>query len=89
MQDGEGELIITDADIDMDGLASPLPATAAAARFDTEWVLFTSGTSGVPKLVLHSLASLTAPLRNGPRFSAKSLARSVPPFCARCQPGVA
>jgi acyl-coenzyme A synthetase/AMP-(fatty) acid ligase len=66
MQDGEAEHIITDADIDMDGLASPVPATAAAARFDTEWVLFTSGTSGVPKLVLHSLASLTAPLRNGP-----------------------
>jgi len=66
MQDGEAERIITDSDIDMDGLASPVPATAAAARFDTEWVLFTSGTSGVPKLVLHSLTSLTAPLRTGP-----------------------
>jgi len=29
---------------------------------DTEWVLLTSGTTGVPKLVAHSLASLTSAL---------------------------
>jgi acyl-CoA synthetase (AMP-forming)/AMP-acid ligase II len=29
-------------------------------RYDTEWVLLTSGTSGVPKLVVHSLESLTS-----------------------------
>jgi acyl-coenzyme A synthetase/AMP-(fatty) acid ligase len=29
---------------------------------DTEWVLLTSGTTGVPKLVVHSLASLTSAL---------------------------
>jgi acyl-CoA synthetase (AMP-forming)/AMP-acid ligase II len=28
----------------------------------TEWLLLTSGTSGVPKLVAHTLASLTAPI---------------------------
>jgi acyl-coenzyme A synthetase/AMP-(fatty) acid ligase len=28
----------------------------------TEWVLLTSGTAGIPKLVLHSLATLTAPI---------------------------
>jgi acyl-coenzyme A synthetase/AMP-(fatty) acid ligase len=28
----------------------------------TEWVLLTSGTTGVPKLVVHSLAGLTAPI---------------------------
>jgi acyl-coenzyme A synthetase/AMP-(fatty) acid ligase len=31
----------------------------------TEWVLLTSGTTGVPKLVSHSVASLTAPIKAG------------------------
>jgi acyl-coenzyme A synthetase/AMP-(fatty) acid ligase len=31
-----------------------------AARFSTEWILPTSGTSGPPKLVAHTLATLTA-----------------------------
>jgi len=31
----------------------------------TEWVLLTSGTSGVPKLVVHTLATLTAAIRPG------------------------
>ena len=30
-----------------------------AERLETEWVLLTSGTTGVPKLVLHTLASLS------------------------------
>lgn len=35
----------------------------AARRSATEWLLLTSGTSGRPKLVVHTLDSLTAPLR--------------------------
>jgi acyl-coenzyme A synthetase/AMP-(fatty) acid ligase len=37
---------------------APLPADAAPYG-DTEWVLFTSGTTGAPKLVSHSLDGLT------------------------------
>jgi non-ribosomal peptide synthetase component F len=31
----------------------------------TEWVMLTSGTTGVPKLVAHNVASLTAPIKPG------------------------
>ena len=34
-----------------------------ADRHTTEWVLLTSGTSGFPKMVVHSLASLSAPIK--------------------------
>jgi acyl-coenzyme A synthetase/AMP-(fatty) acid ligase len=33
-------------------------------RHLTEWVLLTSGTTGAPKLLLHSFASLTAPIKS-------------------------
>ena len=35
-----------------------------ADRHETEWVLLTSGTSGVPKMVVHSLATLSAPIKS-------------------------
>ncbi len=42
------------------GGAAVRPADAAVVRDrQTEWVMLTSGTSGAPKMVLHSLASLT------------------------------
>ena len=44
----------------------PLATPLAAPRrrpFATEWILPTSGTSGPPKLVVHTLATLTAPFR--------------------------
>jgi acyl-CoA synthetase (AMP-forming)/AMP-acid ligase II len=46
--------------------ATPFIAALAAlppAAIETEWVMLTSGTSGVPKMVVHSLAGLTAPMR--------------------------
>ncbi len=44
---------------------SIVPAnTASPARLRTEWVLLTSGTTGVPKMVMHILAGLTAAIRS-------------------------
>jgi acyl-coenzyme A synthetase/AMP-(fatty) acid ligase len=46
--------------------APPRPAQA----FETEWLLFTSGTTGNPKMVVHSLQSLTGPAVAGPANAA-------------------
>lgn len=49
--------------------AGPEPCSCALTRRDgreTEWVLLTSGTSGAPKLVVHSLASLVSVFASRP-----------------------
>jgi acyl-coenzyme A synthetase/AMP-(fatty) acid ligase len=48
----------------------PLPETPGAThdtQHDTQWVLFTSGTTGVPKMVVHTRAGLTAAIRRNVR----------------------
>ena len=45
-----------------DGTIIPTRSAAPAARRATEWVLLTSGTTGAPKMVVHNVASLTAPI---------------------------
>ena len=45
-------------------LPRPVPVKLPVERsLATEWVLLTSGTTGMPKLVRHTLATLTAPMR--------------------------
>jgi acyl-coenzyme A synthetase/AMP-(fatty) acid ligase len=40
--------------------------SSLSLEFDTEWVLFTSGTAGPPKMVVHNLAGLTGAIKRPP-----------------------
>ncbi len=72
------DAVLTDACHAVTGLdalehLSIAPATVGCERepprdaLETEWVLLTSGTSGVPKMAVHSLASLSGAIpRDGP-----------------------
>lgn len=72
----EIDVVVTDARRAAAGFPAGLRVIPCAARLGaaaprraehsgTEWVLLTSGTTGVPKLVVHSLASLVAPIKQG------------------------
>ena len=75
----EADAVVTDASTtDHSALDLPLRVVCAPAivpaeqlslpNVPTEWVLLTSGTSGVPKMAVHSLASLIAPIGAGQRL---------------------
>jgi len=50
-------------------LRVPRSSSADDYRWNTEWVLLTSGTTGAPKLVAHTLASLTNAFSSDPDFA--------------------
>jgi acyl-coenzyme A synthetase/AMP-(fatty) acid ligase len=55
-----------DCNVDLRVACSPSLAPSAktpAAWHETEWIMLTSGTTGVPKMVVHSLASLTSAIK--------------------------
>jgi hypothetical protein len=71
--DAEVDAVVSDCDR-TEHMPDGIPHLVADCRLDraenpprqtwrTEWLLLTSGTTGVPKLVSHDLASLTAPIR--------------------------
>jgi len=74
VETAEVDAIVSDIDAPRSGMADiPVHVTCSADirpghvsvdRHHTEWVLLTSGTSGRPKLICHSLASLTAAIKS-------------------------
>jgi acyl-coenzyme A synthetase/AMP-(fatty) acid ligase len=73
--DTQPDLLLTD-DVEFVGLPNLPVAHGSLALRDapispvrdvvSQWLLFTSGTTGRPKAVIHDLTSLTAPLRTAP-----------------------
>jgi len=72
VRDAEADASVVDERTATSGLGIPTPfdvrpdltrsGIPRRRSRDTEWVLLTSGTTGVPKLVLHTLESLTSAL---------------------------
>jgi acyl-CoA synthetase (AMP-forming)/AMP-acid ligase II len=67
--DGTPECVAFDLPLRVTCAPDVVPANEIALPcVPTEWLMLTSGTSGVPKMVAHSHASLTAPIGAGRRL---------------------
>ncbi|HEY0425932.1 MAG TPA: class I adenylate-forming enzyme family protein [Rhodopila sp.] len=51
----------------------PRSSAQASRSVETEWVLFTSGTTGQPKMVRHTLTSLSGPIDDGLVVASKAV----------------
>lgn len=78
--EAEVDAIVTDGTGPASHEQGPLPRIAtddlppaSECRWDTEWLLLTSGTTGRPKLVVHSLSSLAGPLEDSPNLADTSI----------------
>jgi acyl-coenzyme A synthetase/AMP-(fatty) acid ligase len=76
IEDAEVEVLVTDGERLLPEVASQLPVVLCSERLvdrretrqrttATQWVLFTSGTTGRPKLVLHTLKTLMGAISDG------------------------
>jgi acyl-CoA synthetase (AMP-forming)/AMP-acid ligase II len=71
IQESGATIVLTDRDLPqmpvvrLDRQLPHFRDDEAKPVIDTEWVLFTSGTTGQPKMVVHSFASLVGPLDDG------------------------
>jgi acyl-coenzyme A synthetase/AMP-(fatty) acid ligase len=76
VESAEADAIVSDRIIDAPGIAGVTSfihcdgkivpkGHGLPCRYKTEWVLLTSGTTGVPKLVVHTLASLAGAIDTG------------------------
>ena len=59
------DLLLAVEDVRLELLHLPRPGAVVTGARKTEWVLFTSGTTGIPKMVSHTLEGLTGAIQPG------------------------
>lgn len=84
IEKAEVEVIVSDSDFHSAGLPEAIPSVRVSATVSpsnsvevepdsTEWVLLTSGTTGKPKMLVHSLDALTGAIKTGVQASSEAV----------------